>query len=98
MCYVNVSPEEVVKIKEAITELVRCKRRFTGQDVEQKAGFTKPYQRSAKVRELFNAHDPVFTAYACFPVQPNGPLLYFYAGSEVLRKADAILGEIRGSL
>lgn len=92
-------PQVTVKIKDAISNLVERKRRFTGHDVCSIAvsGFASSRDVSTKVRELFNAHDPCFAGYACFPIPGGGPLLYFYAGAEVIRRGQDILDTIRSA-
>lgn len=102
MCYLGL--ETTTRIKNVIAALVSRKKRFTGWDVANVAasngivmeGATPKRSISEKVRELFNAHDPCFNGYACYPVV-GGPLLYFYAGADVLRRGQAILDAIEAS-
>jgi hypothetical protein len=99
MCYVH--PDIVNQIRDRIAALVSHKKRFTGHDIFSKLGTYASGMHggvsartvSEKTRELFNAHDACFNGYACYPV-PNGPLLYFYAGADVLKKGQTILDAI----
>jgi hypothetical protein len=41
---------------------------------------------SSFIRELFNAHDPIFAGYACYPIPGGGPLMYFPIPQKVVDK------------
>lgn len=105
MCSLTISDQD--RIKHAIKDLVKKKRRFTGHDVSVLArklphvsgGLGVGHsEASSYVRELFNRHDPCFVGYACYPIPgKNSPLLYFYAGAEVMRRGEEISASIEAA-
>jgi hypothetical protein len=86
-------------IKEAVRELTEKQQQFTGLTVGYylaSKSFAPPemipssWQIGSYLRELFNGHDAVFKQYACYPVEGNGPLLFFPIPQEVQTHAAKI--------